>query len=474
MWLIFIAMAMATSLWPVPSRADSQARIVRLSDIEGDIEVDRGGDQGFQRAVLNLPIIQGTKLRAGYDGYAEIEFEDSTTVRITPGTVVEFPRLQLETSGAKDTTVNVQEGIAYVSYFGTKGDDFLLTFNGEKVALVKAAHLRLEMGHTKARLSVFSGDLQVESPGGAVEVKKKRAVVFALNDETAPTEPIALAKIQSDAWDERLEEYHERYSKSGVYRRPPYAFGFSDLMYFGRFANLPVCGLAWRPYLANADWDPFAAGGWAWYPGSGYSWVSAYPWGWAPYHYGAWQMCPGVGWAWQPTGTWRGLDNCPNPHRHPHVLPPPHPPAEAGYPAVAQEHGLRNVPFPIRGELPGPLVVRRNSAGLGVPRGSIPDLHRVSQQIEHHGSPGAVVYAQPAGAGTGAVYTRGNVAGSSSSSSAQGSGSRIGSTSMPHNNNSNSGSSSAPVHSSAPVSSSPSAPSSSSSSSASSSAHSPK
>src|SRR5215472_1188873 len=171
--LACIAVTVAVSLLPIPSRADSHARIVRLSDIEGDIEIDRG--QGFQRAVLNLPIIQGTKLRAGYDGYAEVEFEDSTTVRITPGTVVEFPRLELLVSGAKATTVNVLEGIAYVSYAGTKDDDFELTFDDQRVPLVKAAHIRLEMGHTKARLSVFSGELQLEGRSGAVAVKKKHA-----------------------------------------------------------------------------------------------------------------------------------------------------------------------------------------------------------------------------------------------------------------------------------------------------------
>jgi hypothetical protein len=446
-WLVLVTATLAISLWSVPSRADSQARIVRLSDIEGDIEIDRGGGQGFQRAVLNLPVIEGTRLRAGYDGYAEVEFEDSTTVRITPGTVVEFPHLALEESGAKATTVNVLEGIAYVSYAGAKGDEFLLTFDGEKVPLVRAAHIRLEMGHTKARLSVFNGDLLVESPSGVVEVKKKHAVEFAMNDQTAPTGPKALAKIQSDDWDARLEEYHERYSKSGVYRNPAFGYGFSDLVYFGNFSDLPVCGLAWRPFLASADWDPFAAGGWAWYPGSGYSWVSAYPWGWAPYHYGSWQMCPGVGWAWQPGGTWRGLNNCPDPHRHPHVLPPPHPPAEVGTPAVAHANGLRNVPFSIPVELAGPLVLRRNSAGLGVPRGAIPDMHRVSQQVERHGSVSTFTYPRQSGGVTGfgrgansGSYSSSSSHSSSSSSPQQGGGSRGGSTSTSHN----SGGSSAP------------------------------
>ena len=43
------------------------------------------------------------------------------------------------------------------------------------------------------------------------------------------------------------------------------------------------------------------------YPGMGYSWASAYPWGWLPFHYGSWAFINGAGWAWVPgrySGQW--------------------------------------------------------------------------------------------------------------------------------------------------------------------------
>ena len=43
------------------------------------------------------------------------------------------------------------------------------------------------------------------------------------------------------------------------------------------------------------------------YPGMGYSFASAYPWGWLPYHYGSWAFINGTGWAWLPgrySGPW--------------------------------------------------------------------------------------------------------------------------------------------------------------------------
>ena len=47
-------------------------------------------------------------------------------------------------------------------------------------------------------------------------------------------------------------------------------------------------------------WNPYIAGAWAFTPGFGYAWASAYPWGWLPFHYGAWGFSPGIGWFWAP------------------------------------------------------------------------------------------------------------------------------------------------------------------------------
>src|SRR6476646_11233286 len=83
----------------VPSFADSQARIVRLSQVDGDVQIDRNAGPGYEKAFLNLPVTQGAKLRTGPDARAEIEFEDGSTLRITPGSVLEFTELARRDSG---------------------------------------------------------------------------------------------------------------------------------------------------------------------------------------------------------------------------------------------------------------------------------------------------------------------------------------------------------------------------------------
>ena len=41
-------------LLAVPSFADSQARIVRLSQVDGDVQIDRNTGKGYEKAFINL------------------------------------------------------------------------------------------------------------------------------------------------------------------------------------------------------------------------------------------------------------------------------------------------------------------------------------------------------------------------------------------------------------------------------------
>src|SRR6476659_10479647 len=131
------ALTILTCWLAVPSFADSQARIVRLSQVDGDVQIDRNTGLGYERAFLNLPITQGTKLRAGQDARAEIEFEDGSTLRITPGTSVEFPELARRDSGARASSLELQQGTASVNFKGDKQEEFTLACVQDRLALTR-------------------------------------------------------------------------------------------------------------------------------------------------------------------------------------------------------------------------------------------------------------------------------------------------------------------------------------------------
>ena len=291
-----------------PVSANSKVRIVRLSQVKGDVQLDRETGQGFASAMTNLPVTEGAKLKTG-DGVAEVEFEDNSTVRVAPNSLIEFPQLELLPSGAKASAVHVVQGLVYVSLVNTKGNEFTLTFGPEKLNLPPDSHIRLNLTPNEAKVAVLHGDAVVEEPSGSTEVGKNKTVTFNLANQSPPVVAKNVADNPLDSWDHEAVEYHKSFANARAFGNSPYAYGISDMNYYGSFVNAGGCGSMWRPYFTSASWDPFANGAWAYYPSAGYSWVSPYPWGWTPYHYGSWAFCQGVGWGWQPGGMWLGLAN---------------------------------------------------------------------------------------------------------------------------------------------------------------------
>lgn len=376
---ILFALAVLTCWLAVPSFADSQARIVRLSQVDGDVQIDRNTGQGYERAFLNLPITQGVKLRCGRDARAEIEFEDGSTLRITPGTSVEFSELALRDSGARASRLNLETGTAYLNFRGGKSaQEFLLTFGSERLLLTAPAHLRVELKDNAATLAVFKGEVEVEGTSGKVRVEKKHSATFDLAGANPNIVAKSLEPDPYDDWDKQQEKYHEQYSAYNSNGYSPYAYGASDLNYYGSFSSVPGYGMMWQPYLAGAGWDPFMAGAWMWYPGAGYTWVSSYPWGWTPYRYGSWIFLPGNGWFWQPGNSWAGWNTGPQITNPPRQYNFPRPPAMPGQTLIVNRATLSPVPGTAQNRIP----FRGDSAGLGIPRGSVRNLGKISRQVE--------------------------------------------------------------------------------------------
>jgi len=391
-------LVITVALWPlfltVPSLtisafADSQARVVRLSQVQGDVKIDRNLGQSYEKAFLNLPITQGVKLQTNSDARAEIEFEDGSTLRLTPNTVIEFPQLSLLDSGAKVSAVHLQEGTAYVNFTGAKDDEFTLTFAHEKISLAHPAHLRIEMANVTGTVAVFKGDAQIEGDSRTVAVSKNRTATFDLTDGDRSILAKDVEPDPFDAWDKQQDQYHQQYASKSYSSYSPYAYGTSDLNYYGNFFNAPGYGTVWQPYFAGAGWDPFMNGAWAFSPGFGYGWVSGYPWGWTPYHYGSWAYLPTYGWAWQPGGTWVAGYSTPRIIRPPANFVSPQPPSSSVQGIVPVNRG----PVPVQvGRSFNRLEISQNSAGLGVPRGGIKNLNQLSSTVQQQGFARAKVH----------------------------------------------------------------------------------
>lgn len=400
LWVLIPAVLFTFQTFTLQSFADSHVRIVRLSDVEGDVQVDRNIGQGFEIAVLNLPITQGVKLRANDNSRAEVEFEDGSTLRLGSDSTVYFEQLSLTDSGIKESVVVAESGVVYLDCMGKSDSNFTLNFAKQTMKLNSRVHLRLEMDSGVAALAVFAGDAHIRNAAGPtnaaedVFVQKNQTAVFNLqkNDESEITKKIMPDFF--DDWDKSEEKYHNLYlSQSASRNYSPYSYGLSDLSYYGNYTSVPGCGLAWQPYLARADWDPYMNGSWAWYPGRGYVWVSAYPWGWTPYYYGSWSYLQTTGWYWCPGSHWGSWSAMPVIVNSPPTFRLPRPPVR---PPIVRR-GARTIfvvnTHPMLMTRPGEKTILRNdSASLGIPRGGIRNWHKVTAQVQREGVAKTEVY----------------------------------------------------------------------------------
>src|SRR5258708_26533111 len=150
----------------------------------------------------------------------------------------------------------------------------------------------------------------------------------------------------------------------------------------------------------DATWSPFQDGGWVYYQGAGYMWVSSYPWGWMPYRYGNWAFVPGFGWVWQPGywnswygNSWYGIPHVVNPPVRTKVPTPP----VRGHQTVMVGLGLAANPA---AGAPRRLTINPGSAGIGVPRGSVRHLDHIAKTMDRTSRPVVVATAPPVSTAT--------------------------------------------------------------------------
>lgn len=384
-------------LLAIPSFASSQVRIVRLSDVEGIVQINRN-TRSFEKAFLNLPITQGNQVRTLNDGRAVIEFEEGIALRMAPGTTSEFVQLSLDDSGKRVSDVRLQTGELYVEFKDAKNDQLTLSFGREAIVFTQPAHLRVTVTDENVTVAVFSGEVNVEAASGVVQVSKNRTATFNLADNDASKIAKDIEPEPYDAWDKQQDRYQQHYSNDLVASASPYSYGTADLSYYGTYFNAPGYGLVWQPYFAGAGWNPFMDGAWALYPGAGYGWVSAYPWGWTPYHSGSWAFITGRGWAWQPGGTWMAVTAYPRVLNAPANFVAPRPPTTGGQSVVVVS---RNASSMFAGKSTGKVIIRNDSAGLGIPRGEVNNLAQISERVNTQGAVTARIHAAPVQTETG-------------------------------------------------------------------------
>jgi len=317
----------------VGAQAESHVRIIRLSYVDGQVQMDRATGQGLERAILNTPITEGARLVTGNDGLAEVEFENNSTVRLGENSEVLFTRLVVNDEGAKVNEIQVVKGTAYFATKGNKDDIYRATIGDSTFLIHRDTQLRMSDDTGKPTVAVMKGEAELQNQQG-VKITKKETLTVDPGNSAGYEIAKGTDASPLDRWNQERDAYQASYSYNNVGAGPRMSgFGYSDLSYYGGWSFVPGLGLAWQPYGASnwLGWNPYVCGAWVFSPFWGYAWASSYPWGWLPYHYGSWSYVNGSGWFWYPgqTNTYHngwsstGFQNAPVVTRGPAGFHPP-------------------------------------------------------------------------------------------------------------------------------------------------------
>jgi hypothetical protein len=289
-------------------RADdegAQGRAVRLSNVDGEVQVSQGGEVLADHAVANTPLFEGSQITTGEDGRAEIQFEDGSVARIPPDSSLTISVLK-----PGDTELRLDSGIGYFELQdGNESNTMRVGFGPHTVTASGFTVIRVKLDEGAGDMAVFSGNAHIDGTNGAsMDVRGGESV--ALNN-------LNLSEtIEPDSWDAWNSDRDQALTTADVGSTPATSNmpdnenpAWNDLNSNGTWYNVPDQGSVWSPYDAsNPGFDPYGVGYWMWTPRFGYVWVSGYSWGYMPFQCGAWNWYNSFGWGWAPgmCNTWWG------------------------------------------------------------------------------------------------------------------------------------------------------------------------
>lgn len=293
--------------------ADSHARIVRLSYVDGDVQIDKADSHGFVSAYTNMPVVHQGKVWAR-DGMAEVEFEDGSSIRLTPDTILNFNNLSLDADGRHNSTVELTQGTAYFDIHLHAPDSFQVQVGREQIALTKAAHFRVFNNRQQSDVAVFGGQVSVASGlSSPVTVAKGETIHFDRDDSDRYDLAKGIDVENYDSWDTDRMQHDQSVSTAAIWN----GGGNSSSSTY-----IPGYGLTWG---AGSLPIAYPFGGSCWGNGFGSPFLTGYSWGFSPYNYGFYSDPYGYGCA-TPGSYWNNgvifvpIQNAPF-HFHPAVGP---------------------------------------------------------------------------------------------------------------------------------------------------------
>jgi hypothetical protein len=288
---------------------EETARVVRVSLLGGDVSLRRAGSKEWEKATLNLPLVEGDRLATGAGARVEIQIDARNFVRLG-----EYATLDIVTLREEGVALSLPEGTATLRLARFDKDREYFEIDAPKTTLAaeQKGSYRLDVAQSgNVRVTVRDGGrARLYSETSGFTLRDGRSAELVFNETTEDGDWELSAARSADEWDTWVGEREshlatllrlngrDRYYDNSVW-------GAEELDSYGEWINTGEYGYVWRPHSSVVnnyhDWAPYRYGTWRWVPPYGWTWVGDEPWGWAPYHYGRWVYVNNY-WCWAPRG----------------------------------------------------------------------------------------------------------------------------------------------------------------------------
>ena len=280
-------------------------RLSRVSLIDGELLLQRGDDEEWTAASVNLPLRPHDRLWATDGARSEVQFDDGTVARLAENTNLDLLNLDNDL-----TQLQLTLGVATISTpaarRGAQEIPLELDTPQASLHLKPASSVRVDVAEDGSTvITVWDGEATINREEGPLTVAAHQRVAIEGGDspryELEPAPPVD----EWDRWvDERTGQLAEAESRERLGPDSPVTgvMGEGALGMYGAWNQVPSYGWVWTPRVA-VGWAPYQAGRWIWQEPWGWTWVSYESWGWLPYHYGRWLVVSPLGWVWIPGPT---------------------------------------------------------------------------------------------------------------------------------------------------------------------------
>ncbi len=283
------------------------ARVARISFMRGDVQIKRSGENDWDLASLNLPLVEGDEIATSRNARVEIQFDSQNFLRLAEDSLLKVTTLRDE-----GIAVSLTEGTLSLRVFSFEKEKGYFEIDAPQTTLSvqNAGLFRIDARNQyEVRVTATEGgQARIYSDNSGFTLRNRRSAKIFLDNERLGEWETSDASRYSVEWDSWIAERDSKLAKllNNSYYDKYYdrdIFGAEDLNDYGSWSDSNDYGKIWRPYQSAisiySNWSPYRYGHWAWVNPFGWTWVNDESWGWATYHYGRW-ISDNRGWFWTP------------------------------------------------------------------------------------------------------------------------------------------------------------------------------